>query len=116
MILDFVGAAYFQQNVTLLHVNGHLQIVGLLGGINTDFNMAILLSKRLTIRGSTLRNRSIDEKTTLINQFNRDVIPLFERQIISPTIDSVFSWKDVEKAHQRMVDNKNVGKIILEVD
>ena len=116
VILDFVGAAYFKQNMKLLHVSGHLQVIGLLGGIRTEFNMATLLSKRLTIGGTTLRNRSLEEKTFLIEQFKRDVLPLFDDRSITPTVDSIYSWKDVESAHQRMLDNQNIGKIILVVE
>ena len=65
VILDFVGAAYLKQNLGLLKHQGHLQVIGLLGGVKTDINLAQVLAKRLTIRGATLRNRSIIEKTSL---------------------------------------------------
>lgn len=116
VILDFVGAAYFKQNLTLLKPMGHLQLVGLLGGIKTGINLATILGKRLTIRGATLRNRSIEEKSELIRRFTNDVLPLFTDHQIHPTVDSVYSWKDVALAHQRMIENNNIGKIVLEVD
>ena len=116
VLLDFVGAAYFQQNLNLLKPLGHLQVVGLLGGIKADINLAQLLGKRLTIRGATLRNRSITEKSALVERFTQEVLPLFADCMMSPTIDSVYSWTEVERSHQRMIENKNIGKIVLSVD
>ena len=116
VILDFVGAAYFKENMSLLKPGGHLQVVGLMGGIKTDLDLAQLLRKRLTIRGATLRNRSISEKSALVARFSQDVLPLFVERTIAPTIDSVYSWTEVEQAHQRMTENKNIGKIVLKVD
>ena len=95
---------------------GHLQLVGLSGGIKTEINLATVLGKRLTIRGATLRNRSIKEKSELIRRVTNDVLPLFTDLRIHPTVDSVYSWTEVALAHQRMIENNNIGKIVLEVD
>ena len=116
VIIDFVGASYVHQNLHLLKPMGHLQVVGLLGGIKATVNLATVLRKRLTIKGATLRSRSIQEKTTLIHQFTQDVLPLFEQHKLAPKIDSVYSWKEAAFAHQRMIENKNIGKIVLKVD
>ena len=116
VIVDFVGAAYFKQNMSLLKPEGHLQVVGLLGGIKANLDLAQLLRKRLTIRGATLRNRSISEKSALVARFSQDVLPLIVERTIAPTIDAVYSWTEVEQAHQRMIENKNIGKIVLKVD
>ena len=116
LILDFVGAAYLKSNISLLKPQGHLQVVGLLGGAKADINLAKLLAKRLTVRGATLRSRSIIEKTKLVERFTQEVMPLFTDRMISPTIDTVYSWEEVEHAHHRMIENKNIGKIVLKVD
>ena len=115
IIVDFVGANYFQENLRILNKLGQLQIVGLLGGIQTSIPLHILLEKRLTIRGTTLRNRSIYEKSTLISEFKHHILPLFNNGTLSPTIDSVYQWSDLEEAHERMRLNLNRGKIVLQV-
>ena len=116
IILDFVGASYFKQNIRLLKPWGHLQLVGLLGGIKTDVNLAQLLAKKLTVKGATLRDRSLQEKRRLIADFSREVLPLFEKDQLKPTVDTIYSWSDVEEAHTRMQSNQSIGKLILEVD
>ncbi len=113
IVLDFVGAAYFEQNLKQLNVNGHLQVVGLLGGVKAQINLGLLLAKRLSIRGTTLRSRSLFEKTKLIQDFVRDVLPLFDNGDVHPNIDSIFCWEDVHQAHDKMRNNLNVGKLIV---
>jgi len=116
LILDFVGASYFKQNIRLLKPWGHLQLVGLLGGIKTDVNLAQLLAKKLTVRGATLRDRSLQEKRRLIADFSKEVLPFFENGQLKPTVDTTYSWGDAEEAHKRMQSNQSIGKLILKVD
>lgn len=116
VILDFVGASYLQQNLHCLTKGGHLQLVGLLGGVRSEINLGMLLSKHLTVRGSTIRSRSVIQKSELVRDFQRRFGKLFECGTLHPRIDSVYSWKDVEAAHHRMTQNQNIGKIVLVVD
>ncbi|REL24877.1 NAD(P)H-quinone oxidoreductase [Rhodohalobacter sp. SW132] len=114
VILDFVGASYWEQNIRVLAMDGRLVLLGLLGGAKADsLNLGDILRKRLTIRGSTLRNRSDEYKALLTEEFFDAAFDLIESKQIKPVIDSVFDWKNVEKAHQRMKNNENAGKIIL---
>jgi NADPH:quinone reductase-like Zn-dependent oxidoreductase len=72
-----------------------------------------ILRKRLSIMGSTLRNRSEQYKIDLTNHFTQKALSLFKKETIFPVIDSTFDWTETETAHQRMKSNKNTGKIVL---
>lgn len=114
VILDFIGASYWQQNIDVLATDGRLVQLGLLGGSSVDnMSLGTILRKRLTIRGSTLRSRSDEYKALLTEEFMGMAMDLIESKQIKPVIDTVFDWNDVEKAHQRMRNNENAGKIIL---
>lgn len=112
-ILDVVGAKYLEANLQCLAHNGALVVIGLMGGATTPLNLGVLLEKNLTIRSTTLRRQSLAMKSSLTRQMRQDVMPLAEAGKIKPIVDSVFSFNDVERAHQRMAENKNFGKIIL---
>jgi tumor protein p53-inducible protein 3 len=117
VVLDFLGAAYFDRNLAALRTDGRLVVLGLMGGAQVErLNLGTVLSKRLQIIGSTLRARRLDYKIELSRQLHRFAWPLFERGQIKPVIDSVFDWADVADAHRYMEENRNVGKIILRVD
>lgn len=117
MILDFVAAPYFQQNIHTLSTDGRLVILALLGGLEVEkFNLGLLLRKRLQIIGSTLRARSQDYQIKLTKEFWGFAAAFFENKSLKPIIDTVYPWQEVIKAHQRMEANQNIGKIILKID
>ena len=117
LIIDFVGANYFQDNIKALSTEGRLVMLGLLSGARTaDFNLAPILTKRLQILGSTLRSRSLAYKKELVKEFWTDTEDLFVSEKIKVIIDSVYDWKEVEQAHQRMSNNENSGKIVLRIE
>lgn len=114
LVLDFIGAPYWNQNMKVLAMDGRLINLALLGGASVEkMSMVPLLRKRLTVRGSTLRNRTDLYKKLLTEEFTEVVFDLIASGKIKPTIDSVYDWSDVEKAHDRMSKNLNAGKIIL---
>jgi tumor protein p53-inducible protein 3 len=116
IILDFVGASYFEQNLDSLAVDGRLIIVGTMGGAKvTDFNLGRLLAKRQQIIGTALRSRSVDDKIRLTQAFWEFASTRFKEGRLQPVIDSVFDWNDVAKAHAYMESNANIGKIILKI-
>ena len=115
-IIDTVGAAYWHQNIAALAIKGRLALLGLLGGARTDIDLADLLVKRITVVGSVLRARPLEEKISLSQEFGRKILPLFEREKLMPNVDSVFSWKDVAKAHRHMEAARNFGKIVLRIE
>lgn len=115
VIVDFLAAPYFQQNLNTLSTDGRMVMLALMGGIKTEVNLIPILRKRLKIQGSTLRARTLDYKVALTKDFATFALPLFENQTLRPVIDSVFDWSEVAQAHTYMEANKNIGKIILKV-
>lgn len=116
VILDFLAAPYFQQNLNALSVDGRLVMLALMGGTSVEkVNLAPILSKRLQIMGTTLRNRSLDYKIALSRAFSDFALPLFASDKLTPVIDCIFDWERVREAHQYMESNQNTGKILLRV-
>ena len=116
VILDFIGAPYFSKNLKTLSLEGRMVMLGFLGGTKMEgLDLHPILFKRLTIMGSTLRSRSLEYKIRLTKDFEKHALPLFGTKKLKPIIDSVFDWKDVQKAHAYMESNKNGGKVILRV-
>ena len=116
VIIDFLGASYFQKNINSLAMDGRLVILAFMGGIKIEeLNIVNFLRKRIKIMGSTLRARSLDYKIQLTQDFANYAMPKFITKELQPVIDSVFDWKDVVEAHRYMEANKNKGKIVLRV-
>jgi putative PIG3 family NAD(P)H quinone oxidoreductase len=113
LIIDFVAGDYLNRNLKVLNADGKIVYLAMLAGRYADkLDMALLLGKRATIIGSTLRNRSDDYKTQLISEFNRHWLPHFNAGRLHASIDSFYSAHDIEIAHQRLEDNQTMGKLI----
>jgi tumor protein p53-inducible protein 3 len=116
IVLDFVGAAYFEQNVQSLAVDGRMVVIGTMGGAEVEkFSLRTLMSKRLQITGAGLRSMDTARKIHLTRQFADFALPRFADGRLVPIVDSVFDWRETAKAHERMEANVNVGKIVLRV-
>lgn len=115
VILDPVGADYLDRNLRALAFRGRLVIIGLLSGALTEFNMGLLIGKRLKIVGSTLRSRPVEEKIAHTQTFRERFWPLLVSGKMTPVIDSTFPIQDAETAHQYVRENRNIGKVILQV-
>ncbi len=116
VIIDFVAGPYLNQNIRSLAVDGRMVNLATLGGGRVeDFDMRSILSKRLTIIGSTLRSRSIDYQIRLTGDFAGYALEKFNSGKLKPIIDSVFDWSEAARAHRIMEENKNSGKIVLKV-
>ncbi|SFI86073.1 NAD(P)H-quinone oxidoreductase [Thermoflavimicrobium dichotomicum] len=116
LILDFVGAPYWEQNLESLQTDGRLVLIGTLGGTKLkETSIQKILMKRLQITGTTLRSRSVDYKAHLTKDFAAYALPLFESGELKPVIDRIYSWHDVKEAHLYMETNQNMGKIILNI-
>lgn len=113
VVLDMVGADYIQRDLDLLKMEGRLVSVGTLGSPETNLNLAALLLKRLTITGSTLRSRSIEEKGALLKAVYDNTWPLLEDGTVTPVVDSTFPLESAADAHRRMENREQTGKIIL---
>lgn len=115
LIIDFVGAPYWEKNTRILTTDGRIVYLSMLGGHKLEsFSLMPILQKRLTIKGSTLRSRPESYKIELVQDFWNTTAHLFEKEIIQPVIDSVYDWEEAEQAHRRMAENKNTGKMVLQ--
>ncbi|MCL4155133.1 UNVERIFIED_CONTAM: hypothetical protein GTU68_015813 [Idotea baltica] len=116
LIIDFVAAPYFQQNLDTLALDGRLVMLALLGGTKaSELNIGNILRKRLKIQGSTLRNRDLTYKTQLTKAFQAFAWEDIQAGRIKPVIDQVVDWTQIADAHRRMEANQNTGKIVLKI-
>lgn len=114
VVLDLVGAAFFEENLKSLAVRGRMLLVGLQSGRQARFDMDVALSKRLRIIGTVLRGRSLAEKAAATRRFEKDVVPLLERGTIRANVDRVVAAADVREAHKYLESNASFGKVVLE--
>ncbi len=114
VILDLVGAAYFEQNLIALASNGRLMLVGLTSGRIAEFNLGLALSKRAKIMGTVLRGRSVAEKAKATRAFTAEVVPLLSSGKVRANVDRVFKASDVCSAYDYLESNQSFGKIVLE--
>jgi NADPH2:quinone reductase len=112
MILDPVGASYLAENLASLKQDGRLVNIGIMGGGKAELNLGLVLMKRLSIIGSTLRSQPLAVK------------PRWRRRWLAPsachrgrhiraTVDSCYPWQQVADAHAHMESNANLGKVVL---
>ena len=113
VILDVIGAAYWEQNLRSLAVRGRMVIVGVMGGGKLEVNLGALMGKRLRVHGTVLRARPLEEKAALTQEFASRVLPLLQNETVSPVVDRVFPLSEVAEAHRYMESNANFGKIVL---
>ncbi|SFJ16608.1 NAD(P)H-quinone oxidoreductase [Thermoflavimicrobium dichotomicum] len=116
LILDFIGADYWEKNLASIKVEGRWVLIGILGGSELEkINLFTLMSKCIQLTGTLLTPRSDEYKALLTQDFAEIVTPYLERGEIRPIIDTTFPIEMVGKAHTYMEENRNVGKIILRV-
>ena len=113
VILDMVAGGYVAQEIECMAEDGRLVIIAVQGGIKAEFNAGLVLRKRLTITGSTLRPRSLEFKTAIAKALKENVWPLLESGVIKPVIHSTFAAENAAHAHTLMESNQHIGKIVL---
>jgi NADPH2:quinone reductase len=113
MILDIMGAPYFDRNLRSLAIDGRLVQIGLMGGSEAPVDLRRILGRRLTVTGSTLRPRSVAEKSAIADALRRDVWPLLERGRVKPIVYRTLSLRDAAEAHRLMESSEHIGKIVL---
>ena len=113
VILDMVAGSYVAKEIECLSEDGRLVIIAVQGGIKSEINAALVLRRRLTVTGSTLRPRPIAFKEAIAQACLKNVWPLIESGSIKPVIHSTFAAHDAFRAHTLMESNQHVGKIVL---
>jgi NADPH2:quinone reductase len=113
VILDMVAGSYVAREIESLAEDGRLAIIAVQGGTQSQFNAGLVLRRRLTITGSTLRPRPVAFKTAIAEQLQRHVWPQIESGAIAPVIYKTFEAAHAAQAHALMESNRHIGKIVL---
>ena len=113
VILDMVAGSYVAKEVECLSEDGRLVIIAVQGGVKSEFNAGLVLRRRLTVTGSTLRQRSTAFKAAIAQACLKNIWPLLVSGSIKPVIHSTFAAHDAARAHVLMESNQHVGKIVL---
>ena len=114
VVLDMIGAAYFEKNLASLAKDGCLSIIAFLGGaVAEKVNLSPIMVKRLTVVGSTMRPRTAEEKRAIRDDLASQVWPLLDEGTIAPVIHQTFAFEDVVEAHRLMETSNHIGKIML---
>ena len=113
VILDMIGGDYVPKNIRLLKVDGRLVFINAMKGGKAEFDAIDVMRRRLTITGSTLRNRDAQFKAQLAEQVLQNVWPLIEQGKFKPVIYKTFPLEEASKAHELMESSEHIGKIIL---
>ena len=113
VILDHIGAQYLQDNMKSLALAGTLMLIGVMGGIKAELNLATMMVKRQRIIGSVLRSRPVAEKAAIIAKFEAAVMPLIASGVVAPLVDATFPLAEAAAAHTMMEQGGHFGKIVL---
>jgi NADPH2:quinone reductase len=115
VVLDFIGAAYLAQNLEALGMWGRMVFLATMGGAQANVNLGMLMSKRISMRGVTLRTRTLEEKLTVTRRFATHVLPLLASGRVQPVIEHVYTMHEIAAAHTAMSENRNFGKLVISV-
>jgi NADPH:quinone reductase-like Zn-dependent oxidoreductase len=113
LVLDMVAGDYVARNLKCLKEDGRHVTIAVQGGMQAELNMAVIMSRRYTLTGSTLRPRSSQFKALLAEEIARNAWPLFESGELRPVMDQVFPLAEAAAAHARMEAGAHIGKIVL---
>ncbi|MDY0106646.1 MAG: NAD(P)H-quinone oxidoreductase [Giesbergeria sp.] len=113
VVLDMVAGGYVAREVECLAEDGRLVIIAVQGGLKSEFNAGLVMRRRLTITGSTLRPRSVEFKGRIARALREQVWPLLDSGAVRPVIHSTFAAADAAQAHALMESNQHTGKIVL---
>ena len=115
LVLDCIGGPNLARHIAILKPYGRLITIGVMGGTKGTLDMAQVLMKSLTLKGTRLRARSQQEKTELTHQFRDRIWPLLVAGKIRPVVDRVFPISAAAEAHRYVKANRNIGKVVLAV-
>jgi putative PIG3 family NAD(P)H quinone oxidoreductase len=113
VVLDSIGASYLADNLACLAIGGRLVLIGLMGGAKAELNLALLLARRLSLIGSTLRTRSHEEKARLVAAFRARFGAELEAGRIRPVVDRQLPFSRAAEAHRLLQASEHFGKVVL---
>jgi putative PIG3 family NAD(P)H quinone oxidoreductase len=115
VILELVGAPNLRENLEAVAVTGRIVVIGIGGGAKADLHLGAIMGKRVTLRGSTLRPRPLEEKALTARAMERHVLPLFERGELRVPIAATYPLESAAEAYARFTAGAKLGKIVLEM-
>ena len=113
VILDFVGAPYWSQNLSVAALYGRLMLIGFLGGSQGQLDLGMIMGKSLTVVGTTLRRTPLDRKVALVDSFSQTMLPHFATGELRPVIHSIYPLSEAAEGHKTMENNSYIGKIVF---
>jgi putative PIG3 family NAD(P)H quinone oxidoreductase len=113
--LDLVAGPYLATSIRTASLKGRIMLIGTIAGRSATIPVGMVLGKRLMLRGTVLRARTIEEKRSVTAAFSRDVVPLLGAGALRPVVDRVFPLGEIRAAHERLASNETFGKIVLSV-
>jgi putative PIG3 family NAD(P)H quinone oxidoreductase len=115
VVLDCVGGPYVTASVRALAPHGRLIMISQSAGPTAELDLRAVMPRWLTLRGTTLRMRPLEEKITATRAFSAEVVPLFQRGVLRTIIDSEYPLDQVQAAHARLESNQTFGKVVLKL-
>jgi NADPH2:quinone reductase len=116
VVLDLVGGPYVKASQKVMAKQGRMILVGTVAGGSYELDSRFVMGKRLQIRGTLLRARTLEEKFAATRLFAAEVVPLFASGVLRANVDSVFPMAEIAKAHQRLESNESFGKVVVTVE
>jgi NADPH:quinone reductase len=113
VILDMVAGSYVPRNLDIAALEGRVVVISLLGGSRAEINMGLILTKRLTLTGSTLRARTVAQKAEVADAVHKNIWPLLSAGRVRPVIHATFPLAEAAEAHRLMETSNHIGKIVL---
>jgi len=115
VVLDIIGAKYLAANVRALASDGRLVVIGLQGGVKAELDLGRLLSRRLSVMGTTLRSRSVVAKAEIVGEVDTQLWPAIAEGSVRPVVDRVVPWHEAAEAHRLLERGESIGKVVLQV-
>jgi NADPH:quinone reductase-like Zn-dependent oxidoreductase len=115
VVIDHLGGPAWEENIACLATRGRLVVVGLLAGSRAHVDLRALMNRRISVIGTTLRARPLEEKITATRRFTTSVIPWLERETVRPVVDSVYSLDEINDAIERLESNQAFGKVVVRI-
>ena len=113
--LELVGGPYLAATLGAMAPLGRVILVGTLAGARAELDLGRILRQRLTIRGTVLRARLLEERIAATRRFGAEVGPSLASGVVAPVIDSAFPLGEIARAHERLESNATFGKVVIDI-